>query len=45
MADRITAGSYKTMPNAKLVRIDNTRHFIMFDQPQRLDAEIGAFLN
>lgn len=44
MADAAFRGSYRTMLNAKLVRIDNTRHFIMSDQPKRLDELLRPFL-
>jgi pimeloyl-ACP methyl ester carboxylesterase len=36
--------AYKAMPNVKLVRIDGSRHFIMYDQPQKLDAAVEEFL-
>ncbi len=42
--DAIYGGAYKSMPNVKLVRIDGSRHFIMYDQPARMDAAIEAFL-
>jgi pimeloyl-ACP methyl ester carboxylesterase len=35
---------YKPMPNVTLVRIDDSRHFIMYDQPAKLDAAMEAFL-
>lgn len=35
---------YKSMPNVKLVRIDDSRHFIMYDQPAKLDEALEAFL-
>jgi pimeloyl-ACP methyl ester carboxylesterase len=35
---------YKTMPNAKLVRVDGSRHFIMYDQPEKFDEAVEAFL-
>ncbi len=44
MADAAFHSSYRTMPNVKLVRIDNTRHFIMSDQPERLDELLRPFL-
>ncbi len=31
-------------PNVKLVGIENSRHFIMLDQPEAVDREIQAFL-
>jgi len=36
--------AYATMPNMKLVRIDDSRHFIMYDQPAAFDAAVQAFL-
>lgn len=44
MADKITSDAYKMLPNVKLVRMDNSRHFIMFDKPQELHESIKAFL-
>jgi len=35
---------YKPMPNVTLVRIDDSRHFIMYDQPTKMDAAMEAFL-
>ena len=43
-ADAITSAAYQGMPNVKLVRVDGSRHFIMFDQPQELHRQIAAFL-
>lgn len=43
-ADAAFQTSYRAMPNVKLVRIDNTRHFIMSDQPERLDEQLRPFL-
>jgi len=42
--DAVYQGAYKPMPNVKLVRIDDSRHFIMYDQPAKLDAAVEAFL-
>jgi pimeloyl-ACP methyl ester carboxylesterase len=45
--DQYEAGmraAYANAPNAKLVKIDNARHFIQLDQPARLIAEIEAFV-
>jgi pimeloyl-ACP methyl ester carboxylesterase len=36
--------AYANAPNAKLVKIENARHFIQLDQPARLVAEIEAFV-
>lgn len=45
MADSITSTAYKMMPSVKLVRVDESRHFIMFDQPDRLHGLIQAFIS
>jgi pimeloyl-ACP methyl ester carboxylesterase len=42
--DALYQGSYKGMPNATLVRIDGSRHFIMYDQPAKLHAALEGFL-
>ncbi len=44
MADAITASAYHGLAGARLVRVDDTRHFIMLDQPQRFDELLRAFL-
>jgi pimeloyl-ACP methyl ester carboxylesterase len=36
--------AYKAMPNVKLTRIDDSRHFIMYDQPEKFDAAVEGFL-
>jgi pimeloyl-ACP methyl ester carboxylesterase len=36
--------AYKPMPNVKLVQVDGARHFIMYDKPEKFDAEVEAFL-
>lgn len=38
------AGAYAPLKGAKLIRIDDTAHFIMVDQPDRFQAEVEAFL-
>jgi pimeloyl-ACP methyl ester carboxylesterase len=35
---------YKPMPNVTLVKINDSRHFIMYDQPVKMDAAIEGFL-
>jgi pimeloyl-ACP methyl ester carboxylesterase len=35
---------YKPMPNVTLVRVDGSRHFIMYDQPAKFDAAVEGFL-
>ncbi len=42
--DAIYQGQYKPMPNVTLVRIDGSRHFIMYDQPAKFDASLEPFL-
>lgn len=42
--DDVYQTAYKPMLNAKLVRIDGSRHFIMYDQPAKLNDAIMAFL-
>ncbi len=42
--DALYKGAYAAMPNVKLVRIDDSRHFIMYDQPAKFDAAVEAFL-
>jgi pimeloyl-ACP methyl ester carboxylesterase len=38
------AAAYAGLKAAKLTRIDDSRHFIMFDQPDRFAAEVRSFL-
>jgi len=42
--DAVYIGAYKPMPNMKLVRIDDSRHFIMYDQPAKMDVAMEEFL-
>ena len=42
--DGFIGGLYGNLKGVKLIRIDDSRHFIMFDQPARFDAEVKAFL-
>lgn len=42
--DQIYRDQYANLPNAKLKRIDDSAHFIMYDQPERFAAEVNAFL-
>lgn len=44
MTDAIYQGSFATLPGAELKRIDDSAHFIMFDQPAAFNAELDAFL-
>ena len=42
--DASMAGLYANAADARLVRIDDSRHFIQWDQPERFIAEIDAFM-
>jgi pimeloyl-ACP methyl ester carboxylesterase len=42
--DALYQGAFKPMPNVTLVRVDGSRHFIMFDQPAKFDEALEAFL-
>ena len=44
ITDAIYQTSYAGLPGAKLKRIDDSAHFIMFDQPQAFHAALDAFL-
>ena len=44
MADGMWSREYAALPGVKLVRVDDSRHFIMNDQPERLDALVDEFL-
>jgi len=43
-ADRIYQESYAALPNKKIIRIDDSFHFIMLDQPDKFAAEVDKFL-
>ncbi|HXM13367.1 MAG TPA: alpha/beta hydrolase [Terriglobales bacterium] len=42
--DELYQGAYKSMPNVTTVRVDGSRHFIMLDQPEKMDGLVEAFL-
>ena len=42
--DTIYTSAYSTMPNLKIHRIDDSRHFIMYDQPAAFDKAVQLFL-
>ena len=42
--DSLYKGAFASMPNVKLVRVDDSRHFIMYDQPAKLHAAVEEFL-
>jgi pimeloyl-[acyl-carrier protein] methyl ester esterase len=44
MVDAMYKGAYAPAKTVKLIRIDTSRHFIMFDQPQRFAEEVDRFL-
>ncbi|MGA2801762.1 MAG: alpha/beta hydrolase [Verrucomicrobiota bacterium] len=43
-SDRLYEESYAALPNKKIVRIDDSFHFIMLDQPDKFAAEVDTFL-
>jgi pimeloyl-ACP methyl ester carboxylesterase len=46
-ADQVTAlytTAYAAKPNLKIIRIDDSRHFIMYDQPAAFDKAVQTFL-
>lgn len=44
ITDAIYQTSFATLPGAKLKRIDDAAHFVMFDQPAAFFAELDAFV-
>lgn len=44
ITDMIYQSSFATLPGAKLKRIDDAAHFVMFDQPAAFFAELDAFI-
>lgn len=44
VTDAVYQASFATLPGAKLKRIDDSAHFIMFDQPTAFYGELDAFL-
>ncbi|HEX8233705.1 MAG TPA: alpha/beta hydrolase [Caulobacteraceae bacterium] len=42
--DAVYRFSYATLKGTRLVKIPGSRHFIMWDQPERFQAEMKAFL-
>lgn len=38
------AGAFKAAPDVRLVKVSPSRHFIMYDQPERFAAELDTFL-
>jgi pimeloyl-ACP methyl ester carboxylesterase len=44
MVEGLYQDNFAPLPNKTLVRIDNSFHFIMFDQPDAFAAQVDAFL-
>jgi pimeloyl-ACP methyl ester carboxylesterase len=44
MGDKVYAAAFAGMPQVTLVRVDNSRHFIMYDQPAAFAAAVDEFL-
>ncbi len=44
MADMVWGDQYSTLPGARLIRVDGSRHFIMSDQPARFAELMDQFL-
>ena len=42
--DTVYTSAYATMPNVTIHKIENSRHFIMYDQPAAFDAAVQSFL-
>jgi pimeloyl-ACP methyl ester carboxylesterase len=42
--DSVMHASYAAAPQARLIRIDDARHYIHLDQPARFVAEVDAFM-
>jgi pimeloyl-ACP methyl ester carboxylesterase len=40
----LMGSSYANLPQARLVQVDGSKHFVMLDQPQRMIDEIEAFM-
>nr|WP_314433525.1 alpha/beta hydrolase [uncultured Brevundimonas sp.] len=45
LTDAIYQASFARLPNVQLKRIDDSAHFIMFDQPQAFYGDLDAFLS
>ena len=44
MADALWQREYATRPGVELIRVDDSRHFIMADQPERFSEIVDRFL-
>ena len=45
MAASLWTREYAALPNVRMKAVENSRHFIMYDQPERLNALIDRFLD
>ncbi|MEG1451677.1 alpha/beta fold hydrolase [Brevundimonas sp.] len=45
MAPAVWTREYAALPDVKMAAVENSRHFIMYDQPDRLNALIDDFLS
>jgi pimeloyl-ACP methyl ester carboxylesterase len=43
-SDRLYQENYAALPGKKIVRIDDSFHFIMLDQPDKFAAQVDNFL-
>ena len=44
MTDGLYREAYKSLPNARLIPVEGSEHFIMLDQPARFEAAVEEFL-
>lgn len=44
LVDGLYRGNFAPVPNKKIIRIDGSYHFIMFDQPEKFAAQVDAFV-
>jgi len=44
MYEGMMQAAYKPMPHVTLVRVEGSRHFIMYDQPAKMDVAMEEFL-
>jgi pimeloyl-ACP methyl ester carboxylesterase len=42
--EALVKDGYKAMPNVTLVKVEDSKHFIMYDQPVKFDAAVEGFL-
>jgi pimeloyl-ACP methyl ester carboxylesterase len=42
--DAVYKTAYAAMPHVTLLRVNGSRHFIMYDQPETFDAAIEGWL-